>query len=149
MNFNKWFDFTFFIKNNIRLMRYIFLVINVFFMLGAVKIYINYQNVIEEINKANLTTKEISDNYSFFQNYLHDYLNSEYSVYFKSHENEMLFEREYMVNLVSPFQAKAVTEQAQTKTVSNDIFDNIHDKDKTSKQKRSEYLNLKFGKAFN
>jgi len=142
MQIDNQFSFENIIKKNIKIIRTIFVIVNVFILLSAVKTYISYQNLVEEIRLANIQTKKISDEYDFFNNFYNYYLNSDYSSYFKAHENEILFDNEYIVNIKKRQLTWNIENQKSKRNMSEDFF--LSKKPQTPSEKRNVFLKERF-----
>jgi hypothetical protein len=60
-------------------------------MIIATKTYINYNTIIEAIDKVKYDIKYVEDEIAYSKNFLEKYLDSEYADYFLAHKNNVLF----------------------------------------------------------
>jgi ASC-1-like (ASCH) protein len=61
-------------------------------MLIAVKTYVNYSAIIDEIENVNNNINSVEQEIAYAENFYSKYLDSEYSMYFLSHKNNILFD---------------------------------------------------------
>jgi hypothetical protein len=73
-------------------------------MIIATRTYINYNTIIEAIQKVEYDIKMIEDEIAYSENFLKQYLDSEYAEYFLAHKSNILFDGEYIVRFQSPTQ---------------------------------------------
>jgi outer membrane protein assembly factor BamD (BamD/ComL family) len=60
-------------------------------MIIATKTYLNYNTIIEAIDSVKHDIKYVEDEIAYSQNFLEEYLDSEYADYFLAHKNNVLF----------------------------------------------------------
>lgn len=77
-----------------------------FVMIIATKTYINYNTIIEAIDKVKYDIKYVEDEIAYSKNFLEKYLDSEYADYFLAHKNNVLFNWEYIIRFQSPQEEK-------------------------------------------
>lgn len=79
----------------------IWIVVFVIIMIIAIKTYINYNTIVEAIDKVNtdieLTNREIA----YSENFYKKYLDSEYAPYFLAHKNNTLFYNEMIIRFTN------------------------------------------------
>lgn len=68
-------------------------------MLIAVKTYVNYSEIIDEIKKVNNSINDTKQEIAYSEKFYSKYLDSEYSMYFLSHKNNILFDWEYIIKI--------------------------------------------------
>lgn len=74
-------------------------IIAIVVMLIAVKTYVNYSEIIDEIKKVNNSINDTKQEIAYSENFYSKYLDSEYSMYFLSHKNNILFDWEYIIKI--------------------------------------------------
>lgn len=72
-----------------------------FLVIIAVKTYINFITIKNTIQSTNIEIRKTEEKIAFTENFLLNYLDSEYSSYFLAHENNNLFDWEYIIQLKS------------------------------------------------
>lgn len=73
------------------------IVIAIVVMLFAIKTYINYSMIKEEIEKVNSDIDLVQQEIAYSEKFYSKYLDSDYSNYFLSHKNNILFDWEYII----------------------------------------------------
>lgn len=73
------------------------IVIAIVVMLFAIKTYINYSMITEEIEKVNSDIGSLQQEIAYSEKFYSKYLDSDYSNYFLSHKNNILFDGEYII----------------------------------------------------
>jgi len=73
------------------------IVVAIVVMLFAIKTYINYSMITEEIEKVNSDIDLLQQEIAYSEKFYSKYLDSDYSNYFLSHKNNILFDGEYIV----------------------------------------------------
>ena len=68
-------------------------------MLVAVKTYVNYSAIIDEIENVNSNINAVEQEIAYAEKFYSKYLDSEYSMYFLSHKNNILFDWEYIIKI--------------------------------------------------
>ena len=68
-------------------------------MLIAIKTYVNYSAIIDEIENVNNNINAVEQEIAYAENFYSKYLDSEYSMYFLSHKNNILFDWEYIIKI--------------------------------------------------
>jgi len=66
-------------------------------MIFAIRTYVNYLNVVEEINKVNARTASVQNEMDYAQNFQKKYLASDYGYLFLAHDNSMIFDGEEII----------------------------------------------------
>lgn len=68
-------------------------------MLIAVKTYVNYSAIIDEIENVNNNINAVEQEIAYAEKFYSKYLDSDYSMYFLSHKNNVLFDWEYIIKI--------------------------------------------------
>ena len=66
-------------------------------MIFAIITYVNYLNVVEEINKVDAKTASVQNEMDYAQNFQKKYLASDYGYLFLAHDNSMIFDGEEII----------------------------------------------------
>ena len=66
-------------------------------MIFAIRTYVNYLNVVEEINKVDTRTASVQNEMDYAQNFQKKYLASDYWYLFLAHDNSMIFDGEEII----------------------------------------------------
>ena len=66
-------------------------------MIFAIRTYVNYLNVVEEIDKVYTRTATVQNEMDYAQNFQKKYLASDYSYLFLAHDNSMIFNWEEII----------------------------------------------------
>lgn len=66
-------------------------------MIFALRTYLNYLNVVEEINKVDARTASVQNEMDYAQNFQKKYLASDYGYLFLAHDNSMIFNGEEII----------------------------------------------------
>ena len=66
-------------------------------MIFAIRTYVNYLNVVEEINKVDARTASVQNEMDYAQNFQKKYLASDYGYLFLAHDNSMIFNGEEII----------------------------------------------------
>ena len=66
-------------------------------MIFAIRTYVNYLNVVEEINKVDVRTASVQNEMDYAQNFQKKYLASDYGYLFLAHDNSMIFDGEEII----------------------------------------------------
>jgi len=66
-------------------------------MIFAIRTYVNYLNVVEEINKVDTRTANVKEEMDYAQNFQKKYLASDYGYLFLAHDNSLIFDREEII----------------------------------------------------
>ena len=82
--------------NKIKVFWWIFAII---VMLIAVKTYVNYSAIVNEIENVNKNINAVEQEIAYAENFYSKYLDSDYSMYFLSHKNNVLFDWEYIIKI--------------------------------------------------
>lgn len=82
--------------NKIKVFWWIFAIV---VMLLAVKTYVNYSTITDEIEKVNNEINATKQEIAFAEKFYSKYLDSEYAMYFLSHKNNILFDGEYIIKI--------------------------------------------------
>jgi len=81
--------------------KYILLIFDIFLILAATRMFINYNNIKLAIEEAEYNSQQQRLELAFTENFLLPYEKSEYSEFFLKHENNILLPREYIVKFQS------------------------------------------------
>ena len=87
-------------KEHITSIKYGLIVINIFFMVIAIKAVVNYQTIISSIDHVQENIRRTKEHTDYINNFLTPYLNSEYAPYFLAHENNQLLPGETIIKIV-------------------------------------------------
>ncbi|MBQ2600688.1 hypothetical protein II582_05075 [bacterium] len=68
-------------------------------MLVAVKTYVNYSEIVNEIDNVNKNINAVEQEIAYAEKFYSKYLDSDYSMYFLSHKNNVLFDGEYIIKI--------------------------------------------------
>ena len=68
-------------------------------MLIAIKTYVNYSTIVDEIENVNNNINAVEQEIAYAEKFYSKYLDSEYSMYFLSHKNNILFDLEYIIKI--------------------------------------------------
>lgn len=82
--------------NKIKVFWWIFAIV---VMLIAIKTYVNYSTIVDEIKNVNNNINAVEQEIAYAENFYSKYLDSEYSMYFLSHKNNILFDWEYIIKI--------------------------------------------------
>lgn len=82
--------------NKIKVFWWIFAII---VMLIAIKTYVNYSAIVDEIENVNNNIKAIEQETAYAEKFYLKYADSEYYMYFLSHKNNILFDWEYIIKI--------------------------------------------------
>ena len=77
--------------------KYLLLVIDIFLVLVATKMFINYNNIKQAIEETALQSEKKQLELAFTENFQLPYEKSEYAEFFLKHENNILFPREFII----------------------------------------------------
>ena len=82
--------------NKIKVFWWIFAIV---VMLIAVKTYVNYSEIVNEIDNVNKNINAVEQEIAYAEKFYSKYLDSDYSMYFLSHKNNVLFDGEYIIKI--------------------------------------------------
>ena len=68
-------------------------------MLIAVKTYVNYSEIVNEIDNVNKNINAVEQEIAYAEKFYSKYVDSDYSTYFLSHKNNVLFDGEYIIKI--------------------------------------------------
>jgi len=88
-------------QENLTLIKYWLLVINIFFMIVAIKAVVNHQVIVDSIAQVKYETEETEEQTYYVNNFLTPYLKSEFAPYFFAHENNQIFPGEKIVKIIT------------------------------------------------
>ncbi len=88
-------------QENLTLIKYWLLVINIFFMIIAIKAVVNHQVIVDSIAQVQYETEETEEQTHYVNNFLTPYLQSEFAPYFFAHENNQIFPWEKIVKIIT------------------------------------------------
>ena len=117
--------------NKIKIFWWIFAII---IMLIAVKTYVNYSAIVNEIENVNNNINAVEQEIAYAEKFYSKYLDSEYSMYFLSHKNNILFDWEYII--------KISTTQKETENENNN-GNEIIDHYETPQESRHRFIKSK------
>lgn len=117
--------------NKIKVFWWIFAII---VMLIAVKTYVNYSAIVDEIENVNNNINAVEQEIAYAENFYSKYLDSEYSMYFLSHKNNILFDGEYII--------KISTTPKETNNQDNENKEK--DQHETPQESRHRFIKSKF-----
>lgn len=80
--------------------KYGLIMINLFAMIFAIRMYVNYVSIENTIENTILERQNKMAELAFSQNFLIHYERSEFAKYFLQHENNMLMPGEYIIKFV-------------------------------------------------
>lgn len=84
--------------------KFAWIFLSIIVMIIAIRTYINYNTIIEAIQKVKYDIKMVEDEIAYSNNFLTHYLDSEYSDYFLAHKSNILFNWEFIIRFQSPSQ---------------------------------------------
>ncbi|NCO97912.1 hypothetical protein GW864_01895 [bacterium] len=120
--------------------KYGLVIANVFIILIAVRMYINYTTIEDAIQNTIIQSQQKTLELAFSQNFLLNYEKSEYAQYFLQHENNILGRGEFIIKFEQmPEKTQTGNEQAIS------IYDQ-KDYIKTPQQSRNRFIAEKFSK---
>ena len=108
-------------------------VIAIVVMLFAIKTYVNYSMITEEIEKVNYEIESTKQEIAYSQNFYSKYLDSDYAMYFLSHKNNVLFDNEYIIRI-----SNTPTDANDTSTTTGDT-----EKYETPQESRKRFIKWK------
>ena len=79
-----------FIKRYKTLLKWGLLIANIFLMLGAIQIYMNYLIIIETTQSVKAQNQKVQDEIDYINNYQLKFLDSDHAKHFLAHENNIL-----------------------------------------------------------
>lgn len=82
--------------NKIKVIWWVFAII---IMLLAIKTYVNYSAITDEIGKVNNDINATKQEIAYTEKFYSKYLDSDYAMYFLSHKNNILFDWEYIIKI--------------------------------------------------
>ena len=89
-----------FLQKNITPIKYILILVNIFFMIVAIKAVVNYQNILTSIDTIQEDIQDKNNHTDYINNFVTPYLESDYAPYFFAHENNQIFPGEKIIKLV-------------------------------------------------
>lgn len=87
------------IKKNITFLKYGLIVVNIIFMIIAIRAVVNYQTIILSIESVQHEINQTTEQTAYINNFLKPYLESVYAPYFFAHENNQIFPGEKIIKL--------------------------------------------------
>ena len=117
--------------NKIKVFWWIFAII---VMLIAVKTYVNYSAIIDEIENVNNNKNAVEQEIAYAEKFYSKYLDSEYSMYFLSHKNNILFDWEYIIKIST----------TPKETENQDNTNEEKDHHETPQESRHRFIKSKF-----
>ncbi len=88
-------------EENITFLKYALIVVNIFFMVIAIKSVVNNQNIMESIESVKQDTQNIEQKTFYINNFLAPYLKSDFAWYFFAHENNQIFPWEKIIKITT------------------------------------------------
>lgn len=88
-----------FLQKNINTIKYGFIIVNIFFMIVAIKAIVNYQNIVTSIETVQQDIQDKNNHTDYINNFVTPYLQSEYAPYFFAHENNQIFPGETLIKI--------------------------------------------------
>jgi len=79
--------------------KYILLIVDIFLVLVATKMFINYNNIKLTIEETALKSETKKQELAFSENFQLPYEKSEYAEFFLKHENNILLSKEFIIKL--------------------------------------------------
>ncbi len=95
-------------QENLTLIKYWLLVINIFFMIIAIKAVVNHQMIVSSIEQVKYETAKTEEHTHYVNNFLTPYLKSEFAPYFFAHENNQIFPWEKIIKITTIDAAQAI-----------------------------------------
>lgn len=92
--------------------KYILLIIDIFLILVATKIFINYNNIIKAIDETALESQYKELELAYNQNFQISYEKSDYSALFLKHENNILLPKEFIIKFQKIIPKEDIQEQS-------------------------------------
>lgn len=87
-------------KENITLIKYGLIVLNILIMISAIRAIVTHQNITDSISTVKLSVKDTQEHTDYINNFLAPYLKSDYAPYFFAHENNQIFPWEKIVSII-------------------------------------------------
>ncbi len=87
-------------QENITFIKYWLIVVNIFFMIIAIRAVVNRQLIIDSIEQVTYDTQHTKDYTDYINNFLSPYLKSEFAPYFLAHENNQIFPWEKIIKII-------------------------------------------------
>lgn len=88
-------------KDNITTIKYSLIMINIFFMIFAIRALVNNQTIVESINQVKEETHQTEERTHYVKNFLTPYLQSDFAPYFFAHENNQIFPWERIIRIIT------------------------------------------------
>lgn len=101
--------------------KYLLLIIDIFLVLVATKMFINYNNIKLAIEDTALESEQRKLELAFTENFLLPYEKSEYAEFFLKHENNILLPKEFIIKFQS-IVPEAITWNDNQTTNNNSSF---------------------------
>ncbi len=87
-------------QENLTLIKYWLLVINIFFMIVAIRAIVNHQMIVDSITNVKYETQQTEEHTDYVNNFLTPYLKSDFAPYFFAHENNQIFPWEKIIKII-------------------------------------------------
>lgn len=81
--------------------KYILLILDIFFVLVATKMFINYTNIKQAIDETAMQSEEKQMELGYTENFQLPYERSEFAEFFLKHENNILLPKEFIIKFES------------------------------------------------
>ena len=88
-------------KENITIIKYGLIVLNILIMISAIRAIVNHQNITDSISDVKLEVIDTQQHTDYINNFLAPYLKSDYAPYFFAHENNQIFPWEKIISIVT------------------------------------------------
>jgi len=95
-------------QENLTLIKYWLLVINIFFMIVAIKAVVNHQMIVNSIAEVKYETEQTAEQTSYVNHFLTPYLKSDFAPYFFAHENNQIFPWEKIIKIINVDKANII-----------------------------------------
>lgn len=116
--------------NKIKVIWWVFAII---IMLLAIKTYVNYSAITDEIGKVNKDINATKQEIAYTEKFYSKYLDSDYAMYFLSHKNNILFDWEYIIKISTT--TKEIENDTEKKTT--------NEANETPQQSRNRFIKSK------
>ena len=88
-------------KENITLIKYGLIVLNILIMISAIRAVVNHQNITDSISNVKGEVVDTQQHTDYINNFLAPYLKSDYAPYFFAHENNQIFPGEKIISIIT------------------------------------------------
>lgn len=101
----------------------IWLIITILVMILAIKTYVNYNVIEEEIDKVNSNIESINQEIAYSEKFYKNYLDSDYANYFLAHKNNSIFYWEMIIRLVDTSISDLESQESQSTPTTWNVVD--------------------------